>query len=302
MAREGYVMRVLVTGGTGFLGQKFVKALEMRGDEAWIVSRRPAPGSPRTLAWDGVETHVKHMDAIVHLAGEGIADARWSHARFERIRASRVDTGATIARAVARAERKPKVLVSGSAIGVYGLHAGSDRPVAETHPAGGDALARLCVAWESAADPARTSGVRVVHPRIGVVLGATGGMLKKLLPIFRRGLGGPIGSGTQCVSWVHERDVVRALLFALDRDNVDGPLNVVAPEPVSMNDFARTLGDVLRRPAFVRVPAVALRAVLGAGLAEVLLTGPRVAPEKLRGYGFEFTFARLESALRDLVA
>jgi uncharacterized protein (TIGR01777 family) len=298
-------MRVLVTGGTGFIGRALVKALEMRGDEAWIVSRHALDSSrapSRTLPWDGVETHVKHMDAIVHLAGEGIADARWSRDRLERIRASRVDTAATIAGAVARADRKPKVLVSGSAIGVYGLRAGADRPVTEGSPAGTDTLARLCVAWEGALEPARSNGVRVVHPRIGVVLGAGGGMLAKLLPVFRWGLGGPLGSGAQWVSWVHLRDVVRAILFGLDRETIDGPINVVAPEPVSMNDFARTLAGVVRRPSVLRVPAIALRAGLGAGLAEVLLTGPRVTPEKLRAAGFEFGFPRLEPALHDLVA
>lgn len=293
-------MRVLVTGGTGFIGRELVSTLESRGDEVWIVSRHS--GGARTIAWDAVETRVKQADAVVHLAGEGIADRRWSPERLERIRASRVDTTAAIAEAVARAPRKPRVFVSASAIGIYGLRGGEAAPADETSPAGGDVLARICVGWERAAEPARAAGVRVVHPRFGVVLGEGGGMFAKLAPLFRWGLGGAIGSGAQWVSWVHRRDVIRALVAAVDRDAIDGPVNLVAPRPVTMNTFARTLAGVLHRPSLLRVPALALRAGLGGGLAEVLLTGPRVTPAKLLEAEFPFDFAELEPALRNLVS
>ncbi len=192
------------------------------------------------------------------------------------------------------------MLVSGLAVGFYGMRE-DDLELDETAAAGDDVLARIVVDWESAADPARSAGIRVVHPRMGVVLGTGGGALARMVTSFRWFVGGPIGSGRQWVSWIHLRDAVRALLFALDRESMSGPVNFVAPTPVRMEDLARAIARALRRPAVARVPAAALRAVLGEGLAQMLLTGQRAVPRKLLDAGFAFDFRQIERACEDLL-
>ena len=250
------------------------------------------------VRWDAVESEVARADAVVHLAGEPVAGGRWTAERLERIRASRVDTTDRIARAIAAGAHKPRVLVSGSAVGIYGMRR-DDVVCDESTPPGDDVLARICVAWEAAAAPARDAGVRVVHPRTGIVLGR-GGALAKMEGPFRWFVGGPIGEGTQWMSWIHLRDVVRALLRMVDADDLAGPVNLVAPAPVTMNEMSRALGKALGRPSGLRVPAAALRLALGKGLAEVLLTGQRVAPRRLEQAGFSFELATIDEALRDL--
>jgi uncharacterized protein len=292
-------MVILITGGTGLIGRGLVRALDERGDETIVVSRRRGRG---VIEWSGVGAAVERADAIVHLAGEPIADARWTPKRFERIRASRVDTTGSIARAVADARRRPRVVVSASAVGVYGMFGPEAPPVAEDAPPGRDPLALVCVDWERAADPIRAAGVRVVHPRFGVVLAAGGGAVAKMAPAFRWFVGGPVGSGAQWVSWIHERDAVRALLHAIDGDALSGAVNVVAPRPVTMNDFARALARALHRPSALRVPALALRALLGEGVASVLLTGQRALPTKLLAAGFSFEVPDIDEAMRRVAA
>ncbi len=289
-------MRVLVTGGTGFIGSALVAALRRRGDEVKIASRGAAAAG--TVSWDEVDAAVEHADAVVHLAGEPVAERRWTAERLERIRSSRVDLTGRLARAVAAASRKPRVLVSASAVGIYGMLL-DDRVLDESSPAGDDVLARVCVAWEAAADPARAAGVRVVHPRIGIVLGRGGGALAKMAAPYRYYVGGPVGSGKQWVSWIHLRDVVRSLLFLVDRETIAGPVNVVGPDPVTMEDLGRAIGRALSRPSAMRVPAFALRALLGSGLAQALLTGQRAIPRKLLDAGFAFDFPRLDQALAE---
>ena len=289
-------MRILLTGGTGFIGAKLAAALEQRGDEVVIVSRRPAGGA--LVGWDGIESEVERADAVVHLAGEPVAASRWTPERLERIRASRVETTTRLARAIASAASKPGAFVSASAVGLYGMR--RDAVLCdERTPAGDDVLARVCVAWEAAAEPAKAAGVRVVHPRIGVVLGR-GGALAKMAGAFRWFVGGPIGDGTQWTSWIHVDDAVRALLLLLDARELSGAVNLVAPAPATMNDLARALGRALGRPSAMRVPAFALRLALGNGLAELLLTGQRVAPRRLEAAGFAFRFSGLAEALADL--
>jgi len=290
-------MRILVTGGTGFIGGALVQALRQRGDEPVIVSRRP---SATAVGWDAIEHEVARADAIVHLAGEPIADSRWTEARKQRIRESRIQPTERIARAVEQASPRPRVLVSASAVGIYGMRE-DDRVLDEKSPAGDGFLAQLAVAWESKADRARDAGVRVVHPRIGIVLGRGGGALGRMVAPYRFFVGGPIGSGRQWVSWIHWQDAVRALLFALDSDALSGPVNVVAPEPVRMERLAHAIGAALNRPAAMRVPAFALRLALGEGLAQVLLTGQRAVPRRLLDRGFAFGFSRIEQACSDLV-
>jgi hypothetical protein len=284
-------MRILLTGGTGFIGGELARVLRDRGDEVVLVSRKGP------VTWAGVEAEVERADAVVHLAGEPVADGRWTEERFGRIRASRIDTTARLAGAMARAARKPRVFVSGSAVGIYGTRR-DDVVCDESTPAGSDALARVCVDWEQAATPAEGAGVRVAHPRIGIVLGK-GGALAKMAGPFRWFVGGPVGSGTQWVAWVHVRDVVRALVQMIDRDELAGAFDVCAPAPVTMNEFARAIGHALGRPSAFRVPAVALRLALGEGLAETLLTGQRAVPRRLEAAGFSFDFPSLDAALRD---
>ncbi len=296
----GCRVRILLTGGTGFIGAPVAEALEKRGDTVVVVSRHPATGGSRALVgWDAVEREIEQADAVVHLAGEPVADARWTPDRLERIRSSRVDTTARLASAIASASARPRVFVSASAIGVYGMRRDGVVCDEETLP-GEDVLARVCVAWEAAAQPARAAAVRVVHPRIGVVLGTGGGALPKMAKAFRWFVGGPVGDGTQWTSWIHVDDAVRALLFLVDTASLAGPVNLVAPTPVTMNELARAVGRSLGRPSAMRVPAFALRLAFGEGLAELLLTGQRVAPRRLEEAGFTFGFSRLDEALATL--
>jgi len=285
-------MRVLLTGGTGFIGSHLARALEARGDQVVVVSRRGP------VTWDDVETRVSTVDAVVHLAGEPIADARWTPERLERIRASRVDTTRRLARAIAAASTKPQVLVSGSAVGVYGMR-NDDVVCRESTPPGDDVLARMVVDWEAAAGPAREAGVRVAHPRTGIVLGP-GGALSRMVGPYRLFVGGPIGSGKQWVSWIHLHDEVSALLFLVDRE-IQGPVNLVAPEPVTMAQLSSAMGRALHRPSLMRVPGFALKVAVGSGVAQLLLTGQRVVPAALQAAGFSFAFPRIDEALRDLL-
>lgn len=290
-------MRVLVTGGTGFIGSALVASLQEHGDAVVVVSRAP---STSAIAWDAVDGEVEEADAVVHLAGEPIADGRWTKSRLDAIRESRIRSTEKIVRAIEKAARKPRVLVSASAVGIYGT-ASAEREVDESSPPGDDVLARITADWESAASPAGLAGVRIVHPRIGVVLGRGGGALAKMATPFRWFVGGPIGSGRQWVSWIHLRDAVRALRFLLHSEKASGPVNVVAPEPATMDDLARAIGGAMHRPAALRVPPLALRVALGRGLAETLLTGQRAIPRKLLALGFVFEFARVEAACADLL-
>jgi uncharacterized protein len=290
-------MRVVITGGTGFIGRALVAKLHERGDEPIVVSRRPEEPA---VAWDAIERETARADAVVHLAGEPIAGGRWTAKRLAEIRASRVQSTERLVRAIERASRKPQVLVSGSAIGIYGMRS-DDTELDESSPAADDVLARIVVAWERAADVARSAGVRVVHPRTGVVLGRGGGALAKMAAPFRWFVGGPLGSGRQWVSWVHLHDVVRALLFALDRESLVGPINIVAPNPVTMETLTRCIGRALHRPAAIYTPGFALELLLGKGLAQMLLSGQRVLPRKLREAGFVFDFPEVDRACVDLL-
>ena len=297
-------MKVAVTGGTGFIGRRLVAALEARGDEVVVLSREGS-GDGRRVLWTPTEEGpwmdvVASAGAVVHLAGAGVADERWTAARKLEIRSSRVLSTRLVARAIARAAVKPRVLLSASAVGFYGMRH-DDVALDEASPPGEGFLAETCVAWEAAADAAREAGVRVVHPRIGVVLGREGGALREMLPAFRAFVGGPLGDGRQPMSWIHVDDTVRAILFAMDTAQLAGPVNVTAPNPVSMNEFAKTLGAVLRRPAVARVPAVAVEAMLGKERAQIVLSGQRVLPRALERAGFTFRFPHLRDALSDLV-
>ncbi len=299
-------MKVVVSGGTGFIGKKLVEALTERGDEVTVLTRggstTTAGARVRVVSWTpdrrGPWTDALiDAGAVVHLAGAGVMDERWSPERLRVLRSSRIDSTRVLAEAIAASaqnlEKKP-ALVSASAIGIYGFRK-DDVVLDESGGHGTDVLAEICEGWEAAADPARSGGIRVAHPRIGIVLGTGGGALEKMLPPFRAFVGGPLGDGEQWFSWIHWRDTVNALLFAIDT-NIEGPFNLTAPEPVTMNELARAIGHAMHRPSAFRVPAAALRLALGER-ADAILTGQRVVPTRLAERGFSFAFARLDEAL-----
>ncbi|MBS2017218.1 MAG: TIGR01777 family oxidoreductase [Deltaproteobacteria bacterium] len=301
-------MKVLVTGGTGFIGRALVKSLVERKDEVLVLSRG-APkkeGQVEHATWTPEERGdwmklVESVDAIVHLAGAGVLDERWTPARKEVLRSSRIVSTSLLAEAIANAPRKPRVFVSGSAVGYYGIRAG-DRVLDESSPAGDDFLARLVVEWEAAAAPSRDVGVRTCMPRIGLVVGRGGGFLERMLPAFKAFCGGPIGDGFQYLAWIHVVDTVRALEHALDdASKLDGPFNVTAPEPITMNAFSRALGKALGRPSLFRVPSAMVKLAIGEG-SEAVLTGQRAVPRRLVEGGFDFVFPDVESALADVLA
>ncbi len=295
----------IVTGGTGIVGQTLVSDLLADGKRVTIFSRAPGKDRERlhTVVWSPTspgpwQDALGGADVVVHLAGAGIGDSRWTKSRLEEIRESRIASGKLIAAGIARAAKKPAIYISASAVGYYGAHDDGET-FDEGSPGGSDTLASICRDWEASADAARDAGVPVLHPRLGVVLARDGGALAKMLPPFRGFVGGPIGSGRQWMSWVHVLDVVRALRFAGER-RVGGPLNVTAPAPVTMDEFAATLGRVLGRPSALRAPAAVLRLALGE-MADIVLKGQKVLPRRLEKDGFSFNFASLEHALADLL-
>ncbi len=298
---------VLVSGATGFVGRQLCLRLAREGVRviAWVRSPEQARGSlgqgPELLAVDAPQetlvAALERCDAVIHLAGAGIFDRRWSEARKRELRASRVDTTAKLVQALARCAHKP-ALVSASAVGWYGPR--GDEALDEDSAPGADYLGGLCRDWEQSALAAREHGVRVAIARIGIVLGLGGGALERMLPPFRLGLGGPLGSGRQWMSWIHAEDLVELLVRAARDERFQGVFNAVAPTPATNRDFTRALARALRRPAFLPAPGFALRLALGEA-ANVLLTGQRVTPRRAREWGFEFRYPTLEVALEQLV-
>lgn len=292
-------MHVAVTGASGLIGSALCEALEAHGARVHaLVRRAPRPGSGE-IAWNPAHGTIdaaalEGLDAVVHLAGESIAQ-RWTAGVRRRIRASRIQGTGLIARTLTNLARPPGVLVSASAVGYYGNT--GDRLVVEDAPRGSGYLAGICAKWEAAADEAAQAGVRVVHTRFGPVLSPRGGMLARLLPIFRLGLGGRLGSGQQWLSWIALADAVRAIMFALDTPGLAGPVNVVSPRPVTNDEFTRTLGRLLHRPTVVRIPAGALELVYGEMARQTLLGGQRVAPRRLMQSDFHCAHAELAEAL-----
>lgn len=292
---------IAVTGASGLIGSALARALRARGDRVLRLTRRGQSPAADEVRWSPLTGEIDAkaldgIDAFVHLAGENIASGRWNRARKIAILRSRAAGTGLVAQTLAALERPPKVLVSASAIGFYGDR--RDEILTEESAAGTGFLADICRDWETAAAPARTAGIRVVHPRIGMVLSTRGGALAKLLPLFRSGLGGPIGSGRQYMSCIGLGDLVRALLFLIDEPGVKGAVNAVLPAPLTNADFTKTLGRVLRRPAILPVPAFAVSLLFGEMGRELLLGGARALPAKLEASGFAFHHNDVESALR----
>lgn len=292
---------VLVTGATGFIGRRLVAGLIANGHRVTALVRggQSRAGLPMPITLVGSLEEISadaRIDAIVNLAGAPIAERPWTRRNRLRMLRSRLATTRSLGRLIARLDHKPDVLLSGSAVGWYGHE--SDMLVDEGAPQGRGFASRLCAAWEDEADRiAATSGVRVVKLRLGVVLGREGGMLAGLLPAFDLGLGGPIGSGRQWLSWISRDDAVRLIAFAVATPALRGSLNATAPEPATNREFAHTLARTLGRPAVLAVPALPLRVVLGDLAEEILLASQRVVPAKALAAGFVFRHPRLETAL-----
>jgi len=295
-------MNIVVAGASGMIGRALVGHLRGAGHAVVrLVRREPANADERP--WNPVDrvvpAEVAAADAVVNLSGADIAGARWTAHRRAVLRMSRLDATLALASALRAAPRR-RVLVNASAVGFYGD--GGDAWLTEASPSGEGLLAGICRDWEDAAHTAEGDGTRVVCVRFGVVLAAQGGALRRLLPLFRLGVGGRLGSGRQWMSWIALADAVGALAWAVEREGVAGPLNAVAPEAVTNATFTATLARVLHRPAFLPVPAAALRLAFGQMAQETLLAGARVEPEVLRASGYPFRFPRLEDALVAAVA
>jgi uncharacterized protein len=291
------VVQIAITGSTGLIGKALVRASRDEGLTVIRLVRRPAAAEDevRWDPFDGVDAaSLEGVDAVVHLAGAGIGDHRWTDTYKRELRDSRIEGTRTLARALAGLSRRPAVFVSGSAVGFYGDT--GDTPVDESASAGTGFLASLCRDWEAAAQPAVDAGIRVVHPRTGLVLSREGGLLGRVLPLFRLGLGGRLGSGRQWMSWISLRDTVAALRFLID-DGLQGPINLTAPEPVTNAAFTAAVGRALRRPAPFIVPAPALRLALGGFADEGALVSQRVLPNRLAKAGFVFRHPDIDTAL-----
>jgi uncharacterized protein (TIGR01777 family) len=299
-AREDAAMRIAVTGASGLIGSALVPALRQDGHSVVRLVRREARAADE-LSWDPAEHRLDpgaldDVDAVVHLSGAGVGDKRWTRAYMQELIDSRVDSTTTIATALAHAAPRPRVLLSGSAVGWYGDTGAA--AVDETAPNGTGFLAELGRAWEAATRPAEEAGVRVAHLRTGLVLAPKGGLLGRLAPLFRLGLGGRLGSGRQYQPWISLADEVDAIRFLLTADDISGPVNLTGPEPVTNAEFTRVLGGVLNRPTVLTVPAFALRIALDGFADEGALIGQRAVPRVLTEHGFTFSHRELEPALR----
>ena len=298
-------MRILIAGGTGFLGRALVSRLAESGHEVTVLMRNPTAvvdNRAKTVLWNPQDPEilahaVNGAEAVLNIAGESIGGRRWSSRQKEIIVRSRIQSAQALYSAIQKAERRPGVYLSASGVGIYGDV--PDGEVSEAHPPGNDFLATTCVRWEEGANAFSNLGLRVVIFRLGVVLGKGGGALARMAIPFRLFAGGILGTGRQWFPWVHIVDVASAVVYALQDPDFSGPANLVAPEAVTMDAFCRDLGRVLRRPVFMKVPSFAMRAVLGE-MAEMLLTGQRAVPVKLRAAGFRFTFPTISGALTEV--
>jgi uncharacterized protein (TIGR01777 family) len=296
-------MKIVVAGGSGFLGRPLGARLAADGHDVVNLTRASnrSDAARRAIVWspDGTigawASEIDGATAVINLAGESIAAKRWSPPQKQRIFDSRINATRSLASAIAHAKHPPAVLISGSGVGYYGPH--HDEPVTETTPAGSDFLAQVCQAWEAEASRAASARTRVVLVRTGLVLARDGGALPQMLPPFKFGLGGPVGSGRQYWPWIHRTDWIDLVRWAIRTETAEGPLNATAPQPVPNREFARALGRALRRPSFMTAPAFALRLIRGEMADVLLLSGHRALPAKARALGFSFTYERLDDAL-----
>jgi len=295
--------RIAIAGSSGLVGSRLVQHLEAKGDHVIRLQRQRPPG-PENTFWDPAAGEIdaaafEGVDAVVNLSGVSIAGKRWSASRKQHILQSRLDSTSLLARTLATMPDKPRVFISTSAVGYYG-NAGSAL-LTETAPPGAGFLSGVCEQWEAAADPARQAGIRVVHPRFGIVMAGDGGMLPPIARLFRFGLGGCLGNGQQFLSWVDLDDLVAIIDFLIDADTLEGPVNAVAPQSVTNMEFTRTLGAVLHRPTSIPVPAFAIRLLMGEMGEELVLTSQRAASDRLQDAAFAFRYPSLERSLRHVL-
>jgi uncharacterized protein len=303
-------VEIVVTGGTGFIGKSLCEALRRQGHRITVLTRRRAEAerllgtTVRVVEWDGKRTggwedSLRGAQTVVNLAGASIADARWTDSRKRLLTESRVDATRLLVQACSRLAVKPGVFINGSGIGYYGPH--GDEVLDESSGPGQGFLADLCVQWESAAREASSLGIRVVCLRTGMVLERDGGALPRMVPPFRLFMGGPVMPGTQWISWIHRDDLVGLIEWALTKPTVVGPINAVAPSPVTMAEFTKILGQVLHRPSWFPVPEFVLKMALGE-LSSLMTTGQKVAPLVAQRGGYRFRYPFLEGALRAIFA
>ena len=297
-------MKILLSGSHGLVGSALVSSLRGDGHEVFHLVRR-APHSESEVEWYPERgslalARLEGMDAVVHLAGESIAEGRWNDEKKKRIRESRVKGTTVLSEALANLRHPPKTLISASAIGYYGNR--GDLILTEQSAPGNDFLAGVCVEWERATESASQQGIRVVKARFGVILSTGGGALKKMLPPFRMGVGGRIGSGKQWMSWIALDDVVAGITFAINNDALAGPVNFVAPKPVTNAEFTKALGKALSRPTIFPIPEFGVRLAFGEMADALLLSSQRVEPAQLKNAGYEFEYSELVSALRHVLA
>ncbi len=297
-------MNVLVSGSTGLVGSAVVAALTAEGHRVTRLVRTEVSPGTASIAWDPMAKRLpapalEGLDAVVHLAGENIAKGRWNAAKKAAIRDSRIQGTRVLGEALSQLVEPPKVLVSASAIGYYGSR--DDRVMREDSRPGTDFLAEVCKDWEAATQPAEARGIRVVHLRIGVVMAREGGALHKMLTPFKLGAGGIMGSGKQYVSWVALDDVTGIVLHVLNTESLAGPVNAVAPNPVTNYEFTKTLGRVLKRPTAFPMPTPAVKALFGEMGDALLLSSTRVEPARLQESGYTFRHPELEGALRHIL-
>ncbi|MBF8294306.1 MAG: hypothetical protein HW389_851 [Bacteroidetes bacterium] len=309
LQRRKAMLKIVIAGATGFIGQKLTSRLLDSQTYVVVLTRKPASGRTTKHArlsygqWDGKTQgdwtqHIDGADAVVNLSGQSVASRRWSKTRKQQLYSSRIDSTNALVEAIGASRVKPSVLLNASAVGYYGhIEQGA---VTEEHQPGNDFLGRLCADWESAALAARAFGVRVVLLRTGIVLDPEGGALQRMIFPFKLFAGGPLGSGEQWFPWIHEEDEIRAILYTLERSSLSGPVNLSASESTTMREFSNALGSALHRPSALRIPAFMLRFLLGE-MADVVLSGQQVVPQKLMKDGFEFRFPTLPGALADLL-
>jgi uncharacterized protein (TIGR01777 family) len=300
-------MRVLISGGSGFIGRALTKALLADGYDILILTRSPEKAKlskgARAVGWDGQTDSgwgelISRVDAIVNLAGENIGSGVWTRKRKELINSSRVEAGKAITEAIRRSKAGPKVLIQASAVGFYGSR--GDEPVTEESAGGNDYLAGVCKAWEASTQLVEKMGVRRAIIRTGVVLSKDEGALPRMLLPFRMFAGGPLGSGKQGFPWIHPEDEVAAIRFLMENDKASGVFNLCGPKPLSNTNFGRVLARVMKRPFWLPVPAFALRMLLGE-MSTLVLDGQYSVPKRLQEMGFRFRFETAEAALEDLL-
>lgn len=294
-------MKILITGASGLIGSTLRSSLEERGHKLLLASRKE-PTKPNQIKWTidhgfAEPERLEGVDAVVHLAGESISALRWSEEKKRAIRDSRVFGTRSVVEAMAKMERKPKVFIAGSATGIYGDR--GDEEMTESSRPGDTFLSEVCEEWEAESLKAEELGIRTVLLRTGIVLAKDGGALATMLTPFKLGVGGVVGSGRQYMSWVSLDDEVGAIVFALEHEEIHGPLNVVAPNPVTNQEFTKTLGDVLYRPTILPLPTFAVDLIFGEMGDALLLDSTRVVPKRLIDAGYEFKYTNLKPALEN---